>query len=287
LFESVSQTSKEWQQAEPMAWLHQLFKRNTCQEQSASTSPEATTAPSPKAPGSTTVMQLVTEETIMAVAQWLVNLVNHHIQAKPEVPVDSSPTPGGSSTTLMEELLSKFGKLIEQLSEREQRLIPLEKRLQQVEATLVKKAELEHQFQESMQLIDRLNQRLVRVEDLAGRVNISEIDMLTETTEQLTQQVDQSSSTIAQLTTRMIQLEAGLKQNDSLNEKVNQIQQSMAVLEHRMGHLEKLLARFSVVPKLVEANRHGIVSLQHQLSLSKAASDIEQPVSKNGSSAMH
>jgi ABC-type transporter Mla subunit MlaD len=265
-----------------MAWLHQFFKRNTCQEQPTSASSEAATAAPPKTPGSSTVMQLVAEETIMAVAQWLVNLVNYHIQAKPEVPVDSVPAPEGSSATMTEELLSKFGKLIEQLYEREERLLPLENRLRQVEAVLTQKAKLEPQLQESMQLLDRLQQRLVRVEDLAGRVNIHEIDILVETTEQLTQRVDQSSSTIAHLDTRMIQLEAGLKQNDSLAEKINQMQQSMAVLEHRMGHVEKLLARFSIVPKLVEENRHGIVSLKHQIALNQTSLDSGKP-SQNGS----
>lgn len=271
-----------------MAWLHQFFNRKSnCQEQSTSASPETASANPQKPPGSTTVMQLVAEETIMAVAQWLVSLVNHHIQAKPEIPVDSPPSSEGSSTTVMEELLSKFGKLIEQLYEREQRLIPLENRLRQVEVAFTQKGELEHQLHESMQLINGMNQRLIRVEDIAGRVNINEIDLLADTIEQLTHQIAQSNSAIDHLDNQMIQLKVGLKQNDSLSEKLNQIDQTTAVLEHRMGYLEKLLTRFSVVPKLVEANRHSIVSLQHQLTLSKKPSDGEQSFSPNGSSARH
>jgi DNA repair exonuclease SbcCD ATPase subunit len=266
-----------------MAWLNQFFNRNTYQEPSTSTPPEAAAPNPPKPPGSTTMMQLIAEETIMAVAQWLVNLVNHHIQTKPEVVADPVPTPTDNPTTGTDELVSKFGKLIEQLYEREQRLVPLESRLQQVEAALIKQSELHRQFQKSTQQIEPLNQRLIRVEDLAGRVDVYEIDTLIETTEQLSQQVDQSSSAIARIDLRMVRLEAEMEQYDSLRDEIHQIQQSMAVLEHRMGHLEKLLSRFSVVPKLVEENRHGITLLQRQLTL-KATTNHNQPASQNGSS---
>lgn len=132
----------------------------------------------------------------------------------------------------------------------------------------MQQGELAPQFQESMQLIDRLNQRLVRVEDLAGRVNINEFDFLAETTEQLTQQIDQSSSAIALFDIRMIQLEAGMKQNDYWSEKINQMNQDMAVLEHRMGHLERVLAKFNLVPRFIEEDSHNIIN--HETILMQA-----------------
>lgn len=279
-----------------MAWLQQFLNRNnTCREQAASVPPEAATPNPPKIPGSTTVMQLVAEETIMAVAQWLVNLVNHHIQAKPTDPIEPTPTaPEGTSTamdstTVMEELLSKFGKLVEQSYEREQKLIPLENRLQQVEAALTRKGELK-QLQECARILDHLNQRLVRVEDLAGRVNVNEMDILAETTEQLTQHIDQSNSAIALLDIRMFQLEAGIKQTDFFVEKLNQVHESMAVLEHRMSHLEKLLSRFEKIPefieeKFIEGNRHETPN-QPQLTLNKTFLNSDRSCLQNGSSSL-
>lgn len=250
-----------------MVWLYRFFNRNTCQEQTPPDPTETATAPPPKPPAAATVMQVVAEETIMAVAQWLVTLVNRQIQPKPEAPSpDPSATAESHTTPQIEELLAKFGQLIEQLYDREQRTHPLESRLQMLEAALNQRGHLEHRLQESMQVIDCLNQRLAKIEDLADQVHPDEIGLLMQTTEQLTQQIEQSNNAIVLFSTRMVQLETATQQDDVLIDKMNHLHQRMAVVEQRMQHLENLVARFSIVPKLVIENRHGINALHHQLS---------------------
>lgn len=254
-------------------WL-KFLNRSAYQEQPPAAPSDPATAGVPPAPP-TTVMQVVAEETIMAVAHWLVNLLHHSIQPKPVTPTEPPPEPvAPPATTTTEELLSRFGTLIEQLSDRDQKLLPLEQRIQRVEAVSTREADVAQQLRESMLVIDRLSQRLIRVEDLAGRVNVFEIDGLMQQQEQLTQRLDHSHDAIALFDLRLMQLESQLRPQQALNEQVTQMQQNLTVLDHRVNRLEKLLARLSLMPKLVEENRQAIAALHHQL--------IHPPFEQNG-----
>ncbi|MDX2229858.1 MAG: hypothetical protein NW220_09485 [Leptolyngbyaceae cyanobacterium bins.349] len=247
-----------------MAWL-KFLNRNIGQEQPTSAPSDTSTAATPNAPKqpATTVMQVVAEETIMAVAQWLVNLVNHTIQPQPVTPTEPTPESVTPPQTTTEALLSKFSTLIEQLSDRDQKLFPLDQRLQKVEAAFTREEVLERQLREAMQLIDRLSQRLIRVEDLAGRVNVFEVDGLIEQNQQFAQRLHQSNDAIALFDLRLMQLESQLHPHHSLSEKVIQLQQSMTLLDQRVDRLENSLARFGVLSKVVEGNRAAIVAMPH------------------------
>lgn len=251
-----------------MTWL-KFLTRTTGQEQIPS-APCAESTPNPPQPPSTTVMQVVAEETIMAVAQWLVNLVNHTMQAKSVAPTEPMPEPvekppTETQPTMTEELLTKFGQLIEQLSDREQKIVPLEQRLQQVETAFAKEDEVARQLRDTMQYIDRLSQRLIRVEDLAGRVNVYEIDGLSEQNEQFNQRLSESNDAIALVDLRLLQLESQLHQQDALGDRMIQLLEHMAILRHRVDRLEKWLTQLMVIPQGHSTQANGSSTGDHSI----------------------
>lgn len=263
-----------------MAWLHRLFNfnRNNFQEQPGANSGESSTANCPK-PTSTTVLQVVAEETIMSVAQWLVNLVNRSIQAKPEasVPTDSTATTVVQPAPMMEELLSKFGQLIEQMSEKQQQFMVLENRLRRVEAesmpelvkqmqrTLEKNDELEQKLQTSLQWIDRLHHRLEQAETQNKPAQVEQklqeslqlIDRLHHRLDQVEAQTEQAQTclietfaeTLAQTTqpleSRLQQVETAYRQQPRFQQ---QLQESLELLDRLNERLDQVEAQAAVEP---------------------------------------
>ncbi|GAB4365171.1 MAG: hypothetical protein Kow00121_01520 [Elainellaceae cyanobacterium] len=253
-----------------MSWLPGFFSRKKSQSPQPVNNAEAT--------NSTTVMQILAEETIMAVAQWLVTFVNRSFQHKQNAqnaPVYEEPGTGNQAAPL-EELLSKFSILIEQLHEREQGVTPLQNRINEIEASLKKNGNLEQYTQNSNQVITALEERLMQVENQIQRVDIPAIETSfqkgIDLEQYLEQRTGESNELIAGLGQRLTSVENVSEQVNVLVENLDQAHQTIEILESRIDHLEKLLARFSVVPKLVEGNYRAIVSLQNRLDPTKTTS---------------
>ncbi|MBD0270200.1 MAG: hypothetical protein ICV77_18130, partial [Cyanobacteria bacterium Co-bin8] len=167
-----------------MSWLARFLSRPKMQDCQPTTPP-----PSNQPPAMT---QVVVEETIMAVAKWLVNLVNRTLETKsapsPEPPPSSAaaappnPTapnyaeqsgPGEGST--VDQLLTKFSGLIEQSCDRTQQIALLESRLQALEAASSANQNWEESIQILSQAVVKLNSRLSQVERALEQVDMDAI----------------------------------------------------------------------------------------------------------------
>lgn len=245
-----------------MGWLPGFLNRNKSQSPSTNTSEVA---------NSTTVVQILVEETIMAVAQWLIAFVNRSFQHKQNAQntqVHEEST-ASSQAAPLEELLSKFGTLIEQLHERDQGVTPLQNRINEIEASLKQNDDLRHYIQ----ALAAIEERLIQVERQIQKVDATAIETSIQKSIYLEQYLEQrteaSNQAIAGLEQNLLDLASRSGQIDILIKNLNQAYQTIEILESRISHLEKLIVRFSIVPKLVEGNYRAIVSLQDRLETTK------------------
>ena len=259
-----------------MGWLP--FNKKKSQDQSSSNQAELQT--------STTVVQILVEETVMAVAQWLITFINRSIVNRPIQPSKSNQQPEPSEPKSevpnpivpVEELLAKFGVLVEQLSQREQGIAPLQNRIGELEKFLKQSGSFQHNVEQQMQASNQnvagLADRLMQVEQQMQRVDAIESTLQKNCDLEERAEIDRSNRlNITSLDERLTDLERGTQRMDSLGEELQQANETVRMLEARISHLEKLLARFSVMPKLVEGNYRAIVSLQSRVENSQAFSN--------------
>lgn len=245
-----------------MHWLQGLFNKNRPE------TPQVTNIPEEQS--STTVQQVIVEETVMAVAQWLITLLNRSMRSKPTSDSKAEESPPTDRIAPIEDLLSKFGNLIEQLHERDQGTIALQNRLAAIEASLLQQKSNLEQVKELNQLIAGLDSRLTRIEALAKSTDASAIEALLSKNTSLEQQAQETSQLIANLDSRLAQTEKLMEPVNFLVEQKAQDNRTLITLNERILQLEALISRFRVVPKIVEGNYRAIVSLQHHLDTSKA-----------------
>ena len=262
-----------------MGWLPGFFGRKKTQNYQPP--PNDSTAQNSASQNSTTMLELVVEETIMTAAKWLVTFVNRSLETKATAPI-VEPEPAANhakssyvetqDSETIETLLSKFGCLIEQSHDRTQLTIALEDRLSKVEASLKQSNHLEQQIQELNRSFAHLESRLTNVEKLIQpNTNINQA--LTHVGRNLEQYIQISNQSIANLENRLTTVEDLVEQGDSSLTKITEIGQNLAILKNRVVHLEQLLARFSLIPKIVESNYQAIASLQQHLKSLDALPD--------------
>lgn len=284
-----------------MSWLSHLLSRKkvqTCQPTPPST---ATTSQPPAS-----MTQVVVEETIMAVAKWLVNLVNRTLETKatpqkqeqeplaspapapsPEVNVgDAPPHPVGTGqVSTVDQLLAKFSCLIEESCDRTQAITLLESRLQGIESALQANKAWEESVQLLSQAVVKLNGRLAQVEQSLEQLDPATLTSKTEAHFQQWVQLsnEQMTASNARLAAVETALETvGERESSTLDELSQALQstvQQATVLEGRISYLEKMIARLSLVPKYVESNYRSIASLQNSMKQLK----VTPVASGNGS----
>lgn len=200
-----------------MNWIPKFLNKQTCKNPQQ---PEEL-----KKQDFTGVIQTVAEETILAMAYWLIGLVKQTMQnqATSQQAVEETIP---SSTTAAEELLPKVSTLIEQLYERSQAMIALENRLGAVENLLVEKTAPEPPVEASIQSVSNLESRLASVESL-----LKTLDAQTGKGEQ----IDQN---LAMLESRMTNLEKLLSRYSVVPRVVDQNAQAIAALQQRITILE-------------------------------------------------
>ncbi|HEY9735972.1 MAG TPA: hypothetical protein V6D06_06805 [Trichocoleus sp.] len=232
--------------------------------------------------------QVVVEETIMAVAKWLVNLVNRTLETKsapsPEPPPSASaaaapPSPaapsygeqsGTGEGSTVDQLLTKFSGLLEQSCDRTGQIALLESRLQALEAASSANQNWEESIQTLSQAVVKLNSRLSQVERALEQVDMgaiaTDLAATVENEAQLQQWAQSTEEQVATLAARLTAAETALeivgRQNSSTLNKISQTLQDTTTLPERVAHLEKIVARLSAVPKFVENNYRSIISLQ-------------------------
>jgi DNA repair exonuclease SbcCD ATPase subunit len=232
--------------------------------------------------------QVVVEETIMAVAKWLVNLVNRTLESKataprsePETPTPSAAAPAGdgsataaaagaAQTQAVDQLLAKFSCLIEQSCDRAQSIALIESRLQEIETALHSPA-WEEPIQILSQAVVKLDSRLAKVEQMLGKVDLDAFEAtLAEATEneaQIQQWADTTNAQLTALNARLTAVESTVntKQTPDLPalDKLSETLQYTTTLEDRLAQMEKLVARLRIVPKYVESNYRSILFLQN------------------------
>lgn len=240
--------------------------------------------------------QVVVEETIMAVAKWLVNLVNRTLEAKPtppkpepEPPTSTAPSssaavnPGSNAhptengqVSAVDQLLAKFSCLIEESCDRTQAIALLENRLQGIESALQASRAYEESIQILSQAVVKLDSRLSHVEQVLEQVDLEQvaeaITVSSENKARLQTWVQTSSEQMTSLNNRLESVETTVEvvqehraELDKVPETAQPAIQQLTVLEGRIVYLEKLVARLSLVPKFVENNYRSITSLQDHI----------------------
>ena len=144
-----------------MAWLQKFFVKKQSQEQQPSSDPRSRDSK---------MVQVVAEEVIMAVAQWLIAVVNRSLQPKrdPQPNIEEKPVVNSAPET--EQLLLKLSTLVERLYERDQAIAALEKRIHGIEKYLGEEGTLGQRLQESDQSITALESRIEGVETLTQKI---------------------------------------------------------------------------------------------------------------------
>ena len=244
-----------------MHWLQGLFNKTRLE------TPQ--TASIPEEQSSTTVQQVIVEETVMAVAQWLITLLNRSMKSKPTPESQLEENLPTDRITPMEDLLSKFGNLIEQLHERDQGTIALQNRLAVLEASLQQKSNLEQQVKELNQLVVGLDSRLTHIEAFAESIDVNAIEALLSNNTSLEQQAKETRQLIANLNSRLTQTESLIEPVNLLVNQKEQDNRTLITLKERIIQLEAFISRFRAVPKIVEGNYRAIASLQSHLGTPK------------------
>jgi vacuolar-type H+-ATPase subunit I/STV1 len=132
--------------------------------------------------------QVVVEETIMAVAKWLISLVNRTLETKATAPkpeptppanpaegqVASGDTPPVESeqASAIDQLLAKFSGLLEEACDRTQAIALLESRLQELESIQQSTPDWQESIQTLNQAVVKLDSRLSQVEKLLQQVDL-------------------------------------------------------------------------------------------------------------------
>ncbi|HEY9763165.1 MAG TPA: hypothetical protein V6D07_11620 [Trichocoleus sp.] len=259
--------------------------------------PTATPAPPPSQPPAS-MTQVVVEETIMAVAKWLVNLVSRTLETKTapqpaEQEPLADPAPVGSSevntanvnghpaqsgqVSTVDQLLAKFSCLIEESCDRSQAIALLENRLQGIESALQANQSWEESIQLLSQAVVKLDSRLSQVEQVLAQVDLDKISNILAASSgneaQLQQWIQASKDQTTALNSRLATLETAVKiAEDRHHSALDQISgtvqpaiQQATALEGRISYLEKMIARLSLVPKFVESNYRSIASIQSRM----------------------
>ncbi|MBD1868797.1 hypothetical protein H6F95_16065 [Cyanobacteria bacterium FACHB-471] len=235
-----------------------------------------------------TMLQVVVEETVMAVAKWLVTLVNRSLEAKavaPVAPVAEAPTtaatvaqsnsdasytaasnPSSDSdvdqTRTVEELLVKFSCLIQQSHDRIQSTTTLENRIRAIETYLRRDYKLEQQVKELSESFANLENRLAQVESFVERVDGISTEEFLKMEQRLEQQIETGTQPIGTFENRLSLIESSIEsENLTLNQMVK-VEQDVMAIEKRIVSLEKLFTRMSLIVRYVENNYRSIASLQ-------------------------
>ncbi|MBD0267541.1 MAG: hypothetical protein ICV77_04525, partial [Cyanobacteria bacterium Co-bin8] len=213
--------------------------------------------PAPSTSQSPPMTQVVVEETIMAVAKWLVNLVSRTLETqaavKPEPePPSSAPAPSGEGSahfagngqaSTVDQLLAKFSCLIEQSCDRTQSIALLENRLEGIEAALRTNQDWEQCVQSLSQAVIKLDSRLSEVEQALAQTDLAAIaTTLAATTEselRLKQWANTANAQMNELGTRLTTVEATVEttletvgtQDNSTLDKVSETLQHATAIE--------------------------------------------------------
>ena len=276
-----------------MSWLSQLLSRKKVQ----SCQPTATPPVSPSPPAES-ITQLVVEETIMAVAKWLVSLVNRTLETKATSP-KPEPTPSANSAegevasantppvetdqaSVTDQLLTKFSGLIEEACDRTQAIALLESRLQELESIQQSTPDWQESIQILNQAVVKLDSRLSQVEKMLKQVDLVTISETLTTSlkneSHLQQRAQIFTEQIAEFNVRLNTVETAAETAEeqhrtTLHKIFNAIQPTVeqtTTLEKRVSQLEKIVARLSLVPKFVESNYRSIATLQNYVKHAKS-----------------
>lgn len=271
-----------------MSWLSQLLIRKKAQN----CQPTATTPVSPSPPPES-MAQVVVEETIMAVAKWLISLVNRTMETQASSP-KSKPTPPANpaegqaasanappvetaQASAVDQLLAKFSGLIEEACDRTQAIALLESRLQKLESTRQGTPDWQDSVQLLNQAVVKLDGRLSQVEKILQQVDLGTISetlaISLENESHLQQWAETSTQQMAEFSDRLNTIEttaetAEEQHRANLHKIFQVIQptvQQTTALEGRISQLEKIVTRLSLVPKFVESNYRSIATLQNHL----------------------
>lgn len=136
----------------------------------------------------------------------------------------------------------------------------------QVEETSTAKPNttLEELVPKMVTLIEQFSDRSQLVTALEDRIRA--IEVLMRENQALEQSRQITAESLTDLESRLSKIEAIAKDFES-QELLAQPSQNTAMLETRIAHLEKLLSRYSIVPKLIEQDRQTIAALQYRLSI--------------------
>lgn len=270
-----------------MRWISGFFspkKPQPCQQQDNSpTEQNSDTTQNPN-----TMLQVVVEETVMAVAKWLVTLINRSLEVKavaPVAPVAETPTAvadvaqsnpdisytaaSNSSidsdvyqTNTVEELLAKFSCLIQQSHDRIQSTTTLENRIRAIETFLRRDYKLEQQVKELSQSFANLENRLAQVEDLVERVDAVSTEEFLKMEQHLEQQIKTETQPIGTFERRLSLIESSIESESLTLSQIAKVEQDVMAIEKRIVSLEKLFTRMSLIVRYVENNYRSIASLQ-------------------------
>ncbi len=192
-----------------MNWLLKLFN----QEKSRDFQP----LPDAQQQDFTGVLHMVIEETIMAIAQWLIVFTKQLLERKKvseqivEPPAVHDSAPVAEQSTSAEELTANVTVLIEQLCDRTSSLLALEQRISSVERVVKQPQDASSS---------------VSVEDLSQEV------------ESLIQQLQQSNQRNSNLEHRIINLEKLLAKYSVIPKSVERQHHAIADLQSRINELE-------------------------------------------------
>lgn len=273
-----------------MSWLSQLLSRKKVQSCQPTATPPASPSPPPES-----MTQVVVEETIMAVAKWLISLVNRTLETqtspKPEHPPAANPAEGQAANvdtpvetdqaSAVDQLLAKFSGLLEDACDRTQAIALLEGRLQELESTLRSTPDWQNSIQTLNQAVVKLDSRLSQIEKTLQQVDLGTMSETLATSleneSHLQQWVQASTQQIAEFSVRLNTIETAAETTeaqhranlDKLFKAVQPTVQQTTALEKRISYLEKIITRLSLVPKVVESNYRSIATLQNYVKQAK------------------
>ncbi|MBW4460782.1 MAG: hypothetical protein KME47_11195 [Nodosilinea sp. WJT8-NPBG4] len=273
-----------------MSWLSQLLIRKKTQN----CQPTTTSPVSPSAPPES-MAQVVVEETIMAVAKWLVSLVNRTMETqasspkpKPEPNHPANPAEAQAASadappaetdqaSAVDQLLVKFSGLIEEACDRTQAIALLESRLQELESARQGTPDWQDSIQLLNQAVVKLDGRLSQVEKILQQVDLGTISetlaISLENESHLQQWAQTSTQQMAEFSVRLDTIETAAETTEeqhraNLHKIFQVIQptvQQTTALEGRVSYLEKVVTQLRLVPKFVESNHRSITTLQNYL----------------------
>ncbi len=114
-------------------------------------------------------------------------------------------------------------------------------------------------------LIEQFTDRNQIITTLESRIHTVETVLTENSALEQSKQVSAAES-FAILTSRLSEIEVFVKEFEATPEPSDRQNQNAEALEARIAYLEELLSRYSVVPKLIEQNRHAIAALQRRLT---------------------